>query len=420
MKKLNKVLLVVIPTLILAIIAFVIVPISLGWYTNVKKVGHIDANTKNASFNYKINNQTLETDEYHISNLVFFDIDSIYEGKHFDTMVYRIALDVQNITDNEMEYSVIFEGDRLYTQDKTISYVGCVVSPDEIEKHGYSLTEDEEAKEGKTYYSYNSTTEEYEAVSISAGTTINPDDDYYEYSYYIQDSYEATTDDVVKLYKTYYKSLGSGKYRMCATLGNPVANEDQTIYEIEYQKATSYDSSKTYYQLVTSNTGTFYVEVDAAEAALHPTEYYLPTSTYIETEDTLFQNKDYYIEENNQKVQLDVILAGSTTTSKSYYEKGNKVEDLLVTDQLLGVTYTENEGTQNPFIAKYDGGKLGAKNSTTLSDTQRIYLYVFGVQEIDSAQNEDFIEKIHTFRITIEAKTESNWTASNVTTTTQA
>ena len=92
--KLKRILYIALPSAALIGIVLVTIAITHGWYTNIDKMGQIDANTKNSGFKYEINGETLETDEYSISNLVFFDIDSIYEGKYFSTMVYEMEIDI--------------------------------------------------------------------------------------------------------------------------------------------------------------------------------------------------------------------------------------------------------------------------------------------------------------------------------------
>ena len=42
------------------------------------------------------------TFKYSISNLAFFDINSIYEGKYFNTMVYEMEIEIENITDDNV------------------------------------------------------------------------------------------------------------------------------------------------------------------------------------------------------------------------------------------------------------------------------------------------------------------------------
>ena len=91
-----------------------------------------------------------------------------------------------------------------------------------------------------------------------------------------------------------------------------------------------------------------------------------------------------------------------------YYDCGKKVESLIQNYSSLGITYTTNASTENPFTVEYTSGSLGPKSGT--KKNQKLYLYLFGVQEIDSAKNPEFIEFIHNFRITISATTESSWT----------
>lgn len=411
MNKLKRIPIILLPLSVIMTAIVVVVTITFGWYTTIKKTGHIDANTKNAGFYYKINSETLETDEYYISNLVFFDIDSIYEGRHFSTMVYEIELSIENVTDTAMGYTVTFEGDKRFLEDASenttsISYVACVMSP---EKLGYQLTSDNEVIANKAYYSYDENSHTYESETLSAGEEILPTDGLYDYNpQYVPATYLKTKDSVVKPNKTYYEHVSGTNYKPTVTRGNAVRNEENVFYEEKYISAsgTAYNSSKDYFNKITSTSGEFYIKMNSADVnSTNYINYYLETGTYQVTTDTLFQNETYYLDSSGGTA-LTTLTPGTNSMINDLYEKGSKVNSLIVNTPEI-VSYTPNYGTSDSFVAEYLDGHLDKKGDTY--DTQNVYLYVFGVQEIDTAKNDDFIELIHTFKIMISAKTDSSW-----------
>ena len=89
MNKIKYILVIGFPLLGLGVITFIVVSTVLGWYTNVNQMGEINANTKNVGFSYTINGVELQEDEYQISNLAFFDVDSMYEGSYFSGWIWN-------------------------------------------------------------------------------------------------------------------------------------------------------------------------------------------------------------------------------------------------------------------------------------------------------------------------------------------
>ena len=416
--KLKRILYIALPSAALIGIVLVTIAITHGWYTNIDKMGQIDANTKNSGFKYEINGETLETDEYSISNLVFFDIDSIYEGKYFSTMVYEMEIDIENITDDNLTYSLKFEGFRQSANSNTISYVGCIMSPTKL---GYEVQTT--GKADTTYYTYNSDTHEYTEYS---GTVTNNQDltnvtvndeavSLYAYnSDFIDDIYVLTSDSTVDSNKKYYKQVSTNSYLEHITAGTKIPTGSE-YYEKVYTQATEYSNSGTYYEIHTSSNGSaFYtvVDNDKVTSSNYLNYYVLVDNIYQLSTDVYFQNETYYLrKENNGSytyTELTTLTPGDTTANKNYYECGKKVESLIQNDSSLGITYTTNASTEDPFTVEYTSGSLGPKSGT--KKNQKLYLYLFGVQEIDSAKYPEFIEFIHNFRITISATTESSWT----------
>ncbi len=424
--RLKKLLYIILPSMALVATVLITIAITHGWYTNMNKMAEIDANTKNSGFKYEINGETLEKDEYSISNLVFFDINSIYEGKYFNKMVYEIELDIENITDDDLTYSVTFEGFRQSYNDgssvKSISYVGCIMSPYKL---GYEYQE--KGKQGTTYYTYNDDTHEYTEYANSNTIADEVDIsglDLYSYNEdYIDDIYVITSDKTVMANKKYYQKI-SNDYREYITAGNKILDENK-YYEFVYEIANEYDPSGEYYEIHSSSNGSaFYTLINNEYVtSSNYRNYYFKTNNCQKTTDKYFQNETYFLKNNDTNnnetyIELTTLTPGDSTENKNYYECGKKINSLIENDNSLGITYTPsystitngdvtNESTL-PFKVEYTKGKLGPKSG--VKKNQKLYLYVFGVQEVNQALNPEFIEFVHDFRITISATTESSWT----------
>lgn len=103
----------------------------LAWYVNRNQTESVDVTTDGIVVTYTINedNTTLNTDRYSVSNLVFFDIDSEYEGKYFTTCAVMLQLDVKNISKKNVDITVEFVPDT--TLGLTDPYATCIICDDD-------------------------------------------------------------------------------------------------------------------------------------------------------------------------------------------------------------------------------------------------------------------------------------------------
>lgn len=103
----------------------------LAWYVNRNQTESVDVTTDGIVVTYVINedNTTLNTDRYSVSNLVFFDIDSEYEGKYFTTCAVMLQLDVKNISKKNVDITVEFVPDT--TLGLTDPYATCIICDDD-------------------------------------------------------------------------------------------------------------------------------------------------------------------------------------------------------------------------------------------------------------------------------------------------
>lgn len=421
MNKIKYILVIGFPILGLGVITFIVVSTVLGWYTNVNQMGEINANTKNVGFSYTINGEELQEDEYQISNLAFFDVDSMYEGSYFSDMCFEIKLNVKNITDTPLNYSITFESEKLKTAGVTSSYVGCVMSTSRL---GFKPTADNAAVEGKKYYTYSASTNDYtEYTEIDAEDPIADDMKLYEFDPdFIPADYGTTEDNKFQVNKIYYQKSGDNYIAYTTRSSNiemfKKASGITNIYEGTYNKVTNeaYNSSTDYYAYVENSNGNYYAKVTNANENNYKNYYTLVPGVYPAdpTTDKVFQNELYFYGTNH--TPLTLLIPGTSTNISSYYEKGSYVESLF-DNNTPDITYTTDSDTS--FKVEYSGGALEPKSDTSnqRNDNQTIYLYLIGVQEIDTAKNSDFIFNEHKFTIKIESSTDSTWTVTDVTTT---
>ena len=117
---------------ILASVLIIFVSISMvrAWYTNAIQTGEINAETQNMSIKYTINNSTENTLTYDITNLVFFDADSTYEGQYLEDMAFEISLDLENKSSVDVNYRIMFDSTKtiVTSNDEQTSraYAACV------------------------------------------------------------------------------------------------------------------------------------------------------------------------------------------------------------------------------------------------------------------------------------------------------
>ena len=102
--------------LMFLLIVSILVSISYGWYTNTVLVGKIDAETKEVAFSYKLDDSTTNIINYQVSNLAFFDVDSIDELKYFQSMHTVITIELENFSSDEVSFYLEFESVKSITE----------------------------------------------------------------------------------------------------------------------------------------------------------------------------------------------------------------------------------------------------------------------------------------------------------------
>ena len=121
--------------LLFLLIVSILVSISYGWYTNTVLIGKIDAETKEVTFSYKLDDSTTNIIKYEVSNLAFFDVDSVDELKYFQTMHTVITIELENFSSDDVSYYLEFESIKSITQtngdESSIAYVAGIFSETE-------------------------------------------------------------------------------------------------------------------------------------------------------------------------------------------------------------------------------------------------------------------------------------------------
>lgn len=109
MKRKDILLYILAPILLLGVTITIVV----AWYTNTHKIGNIDGETSDNVISYTLNDSVVNSKEYSVSNLTFFDIKNDNELKYFLDMAIVVKIDVENVTNNPlsfvMEYSYIIK-----------------------------------------------------------------------------------------------------------------------------------------------------------------------------------------------------------------------------------------------------------------------------------------------------------------------
>lgn len=130
----NKLNIVLLSLSILASVVIIFITISMvrAWYTNAIQTGDINAETKELSIKYQLNEGSENIVEYNnITNLAFFDIDSDEEGKYLRAMAFKIDIDLENNSTDNVSYEIKFESAKTIKKDSSnneisIAYAACI------------------------------------------------------------------------------------------------------------------------------------------------------------------------------------------------------------------------------------------------------------------------------------------------------
>lgn len=132
---------------ILASVVIIFITISMvrAWYTNAIQTGEINAETKELSIKYQLNEGSENVVTYEISNLAFFDPNSGYEGKYLRHMAFKIDIDLENNSSDTVSYEIKFESIKTYTKDEgnnniSIAYAACIF--DDVEDDNNDTVDD--------------------------------------------------------------------------------------------------------------------------------------------------------------------------------------------------------------------------------------------------------------------------------------
>ena len=129
----NKLNIILLSLSILASVVIIFLTISMvrAWYTNVIQTGNINAETKKLSIKYQLNEGSDNVVTYEISNLAFFDINCNNEGKYLRTMAFKIDIDLENNSTDNVAYEIKFESNKTIKKDSnnhniSIAYAACI------------------------------------------------------------------------------------------------------------------------------------------------------------------------------------------------------------------------------------------------------------------------------------------------------
>ncbi|MBQ3254040.1 MAG: hypothetical protein IJA65_05725 [Acholeplasmatales bacterium] len=137
---------------------FITFSVTYGWYTNVTKIGKIDAETKDITFSYKLDGGESNEFTYSVTNLAFFDVDDSSELKYFDNMHTVIKIELENFSSDVVSYYVEFKSEKIKTtNDTSIAYVMGVITTSET----ISITDDGTNTVSTYYPGYDKTKDDF-------------------------------------------------------------------------------------------------------------------------------------------------------------------------------------------------------------------------------------------------------------------
>lgn len=368
-KNLNLIISIAAPVL-LAIVLVIIV--SYGWYIKRQQVATIDATAKNVSVEYSFDEDThTNVYNYNVEHLVFFDSDSEFEFTYLDEMAVKLEVYLKNKGTTPVNYSIQFKSKKISTKDSSnniisTAYIDCL----------YGMDFDSTVK----------TINGAKAVSLPYVTyeTITEGDD----------TYVVATFDSSKSVTYYTRSGTVGNYVYTPATGS--FDGTATYYKLvySYDVATTYNAGTTYYQKW------YYVEVEVDEDTENINDYYIINSN------DEYENATEYVEGETYYQKTTTESADSSFV----YEVATGVTSSNVTGYFVRVeNYVEVEDlTENDFRLSLTEHSLAPSEDKTLVLT----MYLFGIQEIDTAKNEVFLyenyetktlKDIYKFDITVES-----------------
>lgn len=126
MSKTTKI--VILVNVIASILLAIIISSTLyAWYVRTSHTESVDVTTNGIVLSYQIDEGDTNVETYSISDLVFFDIDSDYEGKYFTTMSHMIQIDITNKSKKNVDITLSY----IDISSLTDPYVACVIADDD-------------------------------------------------------------------------------------------------------------------------------------------------------------------------------------------------------------------------------------------------------------------------------------------------
>lgn len=154
-----------------------------AWYVRTNHSESIDITTDGIVLTYEIDEDgQLNVNKYEISNLVFFDEDSSYEGKYFTTMAHMIQIDITNKSKKKVDITLSFLEDT--TLGLTDPYATCIISDAD------NLDSSSETGSVADYITTNSLEREMTELNVAKDSVAT----FYVYIYGVQPDDSATND----------------------------------------------------------------------------------------------------------------------------------------------------------------------------------------------------------------------------------
>ena len=189
-----------------------------SWYVNINQTNNVDVTTNGVIVTYEIDtdSKTTDTNSYTISDLVFFDEDSDFEGKFFTKMAHLVRFDITNKSKKSVDITLANNTNYSSNIANKTPYATCVIA----KTNAYDST--------LTTYTTSSVEGYIDDVELSKSSTITNvavDDfaTFYVYVYGVQPNDEATNDFLSETYSfdlTITATISSGQGAIFTTVSN--------------------------------------------------------------------------------------------------------------------------------------------------------------------------------------------------------
>lgn len=191
-----------------------------SWYVSINQTNNVDVTTNGVIVTYEIDtdSSTTDTNSYTISDLVFFDEDSDFEGKFFTRMAHLVRFDITNKSKKSVDIVLANNTDYSSNIENETPYATCVIAAENT--YDSSLT----TYETSSVEDYIATVELTKTSTIE-NVAVNETATFYVYVYGVQPNDKATNDFLDQTYTfdlTITATISAGQNAIFTTVEDDV------------------------------------------------------------------------------------------------------------------------------------------------------------------------------------------------------